>query len=639
MTTDSLPVGLRASLPDRRARLNLAGLYLRDFLLHVVGQGRVLKKAYPGLMLACLFWGVTIQVLGTAINLLQMQLFVPLVELPFPRGRVYLGFELLLDAAGVAILLGAALALFRRLALRPAALTSRWDDYYALALLGLIPIVGFSLEGARLLAVAPAWARWSPVGYGVAGLLRALGITPAAAAALHPFLFWTHVSLGLALIASIPVTKLRHLVVTPLNIILRPRRKAGALALIEDIETAETLGVGRVTEFTPPQLRSFDACLRCGRCEEVCPVALSGISYSPCTFIQSLREEMVANLLGANGPAADELLGGALSPETPWSCTTCGACLIQCPAFVNPVDEIVDLRRYQALTTGQLPAPVAAVLRQLERQGNPWGMPPDARTAWAEGLGVRQLEPGQQTDVLLFLGCTAAYDARNNRAARAVVRLLQGAGVDFAILGLDEVCCGDTARRLGHEYLFQEFARQNIEVLGRVQFGRIVTQCPHCYNTLKNEYPQLGGRYRVQHYTEYLAEVAPRLDLGPGNGSGLRGRTTYHDPCYLGRYNRVYEAPRRLLDQAGVDRVEMPRRGANSFCCGGGGGQMWLETEAETRINRRRLDEALDVQARVVATACPYCLLMFEDAIRSRGLGEQVQALDIAEVLAGQQAL
>jgi Fe-S oxidoreductase len=329
-----------------------------------------------------------------------------------------------------------------------------------------------------------------------------------------------------------------------------------------------------------------------------------------------------------------EILGEALKEEYPWYCTTCGACLVKCPAFINPVDEVVDLRRYQLLTTGKMPKSVGDTMRNLERQGNPWGMPPENRMAWAEGLDVRQLAPGQQTDVLLFMGCAAAFDERNKKVARAFVKILQKVGVDFAVLGFDETCCGETARRMGHEYIFQEFAKQNIETLGKVKFNRIVTACPHCFNTLKNEYPQMGGDYKVQHYSEFLAEL--NLPAATANGNGVHGKLTFHDSCYLGRYNQIYAAPRTLLDKSGVNRVEMTRRNENSFCCGGGGGGMWMETDANTRINHRRLQDALDAKAEVVATACPYCLLMFDDAIRSKGLGEQVKVMDIAEVLAAQ---
>jgi Fe-S oxidoreductase/nitrate reductase gamma subunit len=611
----------------------------RDFIIHAIGQVRILQKAYAGTMHALIFWGVTVQVIGTIINLMQMQLFVPFVELAFPRGAAYLTYELVMDLAGAAILVGVGMAALRRAVLRPKSLETRWDDVFALVLLALIPLAGFALEATRLVSTAPAWANWSPIGGLLASSFRRLGMTPQTAASLHGSLFWVHAALGLGLAASIPFTKLRHLVATPLNVIFHPRRAAGALEFIPDIEEAETLGVGQITEFAPHQLLAFDACVRCGRCEDACPAAASGMSYTPRLFIQSLRQAMVDTLVNPDGKPVQELLGEALPEDMPWFCTTCGACLAHCPAFVNPVEEIIDLRRYQALTTGKLPKSVADVLRNVERQGNPWGIPAEDRGAWAEGLGIRQLEPGGETDVLLFLGCAFAYDERNKKVARSFVRLLQVAGVDFATLGVDETCCGETARRMGHEYIFQMFAQQNIETFKGVKFKRIVTQCPHCFNTLKNEYPQLGGDFKVQHYTEYLAELTAsnghgaQLDLRSKNGNGVQGRLTYHDSCYLGRYNQIYAQPRQLLDRAGLEKVEMKRRGEDSFCCGGGGGQMWMETDANTRINHHRLEDALETQAEVVATACPYCLLMFDDAIRSKGLGEKIQVLDIAEVL------
>lgn len=641
MTIDALPSKPR---PDFSARISKAWQgfvqaqpQIRDFFVHALAQVRILRKAYPGLMHALIFWGVTIQVLGTVLNLMQMQLFIPGIELPFPRGNAYLAYELIMDLAGVAILAGVTMALFRRLVLRPKTLETRWDDIYALVLLALIPLAGFIMESLRLLSANPEWAAWSVVGNFVSNILRSSGMTPETAANLHPILFWTHASLGLALVASIPFTKLRHLVFTPVNVVVHSRRKEGTLEKIENIEEAELLGVGKISEFTPRQLVSFDACVRCGRCEEVCPASISGMDYSPWQFIQALRTDMVSTLEASNGAKEHEILGQVLPEELPWTCTTCGACLTLCPAFVNPVDEIIDLRRFQVLTTGKMPKTVGETLRNMERQGNPWGMPAEDRLAWTEGLEVRELMPGDETDVLLFLGCAFAYDERNKKVARSFVHLLNNMGIDFGILGLDEMCCGETARRMGHEYLFQMFAEQNIETLSKVKFNRIVTQCPHCFNTLKEEYPQFGGNFKVQHYSEYLAESFSLLSGTSKNGNG--SRLAYHDSCYLGRYSKIYEAPRELLDQTGMKRVEMARQRENSLCCGGGGGQMWLETDAETRINHRRLDDALQIQADIVATACPYCLLMFDDAIRSKGKSEEIQVMDIAEILDQQPVL
>jgi Fe-S oxidoreductase/nitrate reductase gamma subunit len=604
---------------------------IRDFIVDAIGQIRILKKAYPGIMHFMIFWGVTIQVIGTVINILNMLLFFPWT-ITFPRGTAYLYYELIMDIAGIMILVGVLMAFLRRLVLRPKYLESHWDDYYALSMLALIPLLGFTLEGTRLLAANPPWAAWSIVGNQVAHLLSALGVTPAGATQLHDIIFWTHAAVVLILVASIPFTKMRHLVYAPLNVIFHPRRKTGEIEKIENIDQAEILGVGKISEFTSQQLLSFDACLNCGRCEEACPSNISGMNYSPRTLIQTLHTTMVESLQNRKGKTSQELFAEAFTDHYPWQCTTCGACILRCPAFVNPVDEIVDMRRYQALTTGKVPKSVADALRNIERQGNPWGIPAQDRLNWSEGLDLRELAPGDETDVLYFVGCASAFDDRNKKVARSFVHLLQKANVSFGVLGFDETCCGETARRMGNEYLFQVFAEQNLEAMSKIKFNRIVTQCPHCFNTLKNEYPQFGGNYKVQHYTEFLSELSFAKDVSP-NGNGLKGRLTYHDSCYLGRYNQIYHTPRDLLKAVKLDPIELPRQGENSFCCGGGGGQMWLETDPNTRINHRRLGDAMQVKADVVATACPYCLLMFDDAIRSKGVGEQIQVLDIAEVM------
>lgn len=633
MTTEAttIPDSKTPRLQAIRSAFEKALPRMGDFFIHALGQVRILEKAYPGIMHFLIFWGVTIQVLGTIINILNMLLFFPWV-ITFPRGTAYLIYELVMDLAGVAILAGVAMAFFRRLVLRPKTLETRWDDYYALSLLALIPLLGFTLEGTRLLATNPPWAAWSPVGNLVSHFLSLLGITPVGATRLHDILFWLHAGVALTLVASIPFTKMRHLVYAPLHVIFRPLRKMGALEKIENIDQAEILGVGKISEFTSQQLLSFDACVNCGRCEEACPSNISGSAYSPRTLIQTLRNTMINSLQTPNGKTNQELFAETFPESYPWQCTTCGACTLRCPAFVNPVDEIVDMRRYQALTTGKVPKSVADALRNIERQGNPWGIPAQDRLSWSDGLNLRELAPGDETDVLYFVGCASAFDDRNKKVARSFVHLLQKANVDFGVLGFDETCCGETARRMGNEYLFQVFAEQNLEAMGKIKFNRIVTQCPHCFNTLKNEYPQFGSSYKVQHYTEFLTELALTKDIAP-NGNGLKSRIAYHDSCYLGRYNQIYQEPRQLLKQAKLNPIEFPRQGENSFCCGGGGGQMWLETDPNTRINHRRLAEALQVKADVVATACPYCLLMFDDAIRSKGVGEQVQVMDISELL------
>lgn len=625
--TIDTPAAISVPSPDRRWKRGLTAKRIQDFFADAVLQPRIWRSAYPGIMHGLIFWGVTIQILGTIINLMQMQLFVPFVELQFPRDSGYLIYELVMDIAGVAIFLGVFMALLRRLVLRPKTLETRWDDWYALIILFLVPFLGFTTEGLRIVSVTPEWSVWSPVGSAVAAFMRATGLEPQMAQAAHDLLFWVHMGAGLVFVASIPFTKLRHLILVPLNIVTRPLRKESAFDKIENIEEAEILGVGEVQQFQSWQLLSFDACVQCGRCEERCPASLSGMPFSPRAFVRSLRSEMVDSL--TNGNHRETALLESLGEDAPWYCTTCGACVMNCPAFVNPPAAIVELRRYQSLTMGNAPRSVASAMRNLERQGNPWGMPAPDRMKWTEGLDVRIAEPGKPVDVLLFMGCAYAYDDRNKKVAKSLIDLLNAAGIDYGILGEAEACCGETARRLGYEYNFQLLAEQNVEVLSEYSFKRIVTPCPHCMNTLRNEYSQFGGSWTVQHTTELLNEL-PHL---PGEAAEV-GKVTLHDSCYLARYNGVYDQPRDLIDRAGVERVEMARQGSSSFCCGGGGGQMWMETDAETRINNRRLGDALETGAEIVATACPYCLIMFDDAIRSTGSGERMQVMDLAEILA-----
>jgi Fe-S oxidoreductase/nitrate reductase gamma subunit len=604
-------------------------------VLHALVQDRVWKRLYPGVMHFMLFWGVSIQVLGTAISLMQTTLFLPF-SLPFPRDGLYLGFELTMDLAGGMIYLGVGMALFRRLVLRPKTLSTTWDDWYALLLLLLIPTLGFITEGLRLLSIAPQWAAWSPIGSLFARLLGVLGLRETAIVQARPYLFWAHATAGLLFLASIPFTKLRHLITGPLNIYSRPDRHPGSYPLIEDLETAETLGVGRIAEFEPRSLMSFDACVQCGRCEERCPSAISGMEYSPRSLLLTLRENMHTSLVWSEAADGADIFQSGLDSGSPWLCTTCGACIDACPMFVNPVDAIIDLRRYLTLTTGQVPSSVGETLRQMERYGNPWGLPPEERAPWIRELELPVLEPGGECDVLLFLGCAYSYDARNQAAGRQLAKLLLQADVDFAVLGPAEGCCGETARRLGHEYVFQVMAQENIAMLEALRFNSIVTPCAHCFNSLKNEYPALGGEFHILHHSEYLAQLAAAGRLQPGNGAPGRV-VAYHDSCYLGRYNQVYDAPRSALDAVpGMRRLELTRRRENGFCCGGGGGHMWMETDPNTRINHRRLAEVLEAdEANIIATACPYCMIMLDDAVRSKGLTEQIRVQDIAEILGG----
>ena len=632
MTAETLSANPEKQNTSQSSKVEKLILGMRDFFVHVLGQARILRKLYPGIMHFLIFWGMIFLFLGHLTTLQQMALFLP-IEVLFPRGDTYLIFELVGDIAGVSLLLGLLMAVFRRLVLRPKHLKTSGEDYLVLGLLSLLPLLGFTKEGIRIVAVSPDWANWSFVGNLVAAFFRGLGMTPETAISINGLMFWVHISLGVSLIALVPFTKLRHSVFSPLNVILRSRRKEGALETIEDIENVELLGVGEINEFSSLQLISFDACTNCGRCEDVCPATISGSLYSPRDMIQTLHESIQVTMVNPQNDNGNQEKVEFFTEENTWDCTTCGHCIYVCPVFINPVDQVIDLRRYQVLTTGQMPKSVGDTLRNMERQGNPWGMPPQERMSWAEGLNVPQAQSGVEIDVLLYLGCSLAFDERNKKIARAVVELLQENNVDFAYLGLDEACCGETARRLGHEYVFQVMAEENIAMFSKLNFKRIVTPCPHCLNTFKNEYPQFGGDYEVLHLTQFLQTLSIDVEQVSLSENGQSPRIVYHDPCYLGRYNRVFDPPRELLDSSSLNTIEMERNKADSFCCGGGGGHMWLEDEAETRVNHRRLEDVVNAKADVIATACPYCLTMFEDAINAKGLGESVKVMDVSEIL------
>lgn len=600
---------------------------IQDYFINILGQTRILKKAYPGIMHFLIFWGMTLLTIGHIILLMQMALFLPFA-LSIPRGNLYLTFETISDIAGLALLAGIIMAAIRRLFLKPKSLESRWDDFYALIILALIPLIGYINEGVRIIATAPEWASRSPIGNLTAIIFVNAGMTVEQAATLHDPLVIIHIGIAVIFLVSIPYTKLRHLFVTPINILFRDRKETGELNTIQDIDNAEILGAGTIEEFTTSNLMSFDACLRCGRCEDVCPSTAAGMDYSPTKLIKALRDTMQSTLvipLTENGKPEIDIFG----EDYTWSCTTCGACLVKCPAFVNPVDQIIELRRHQVLMTGQMPKTVGETLRNMERQGNPWGLPPQERGKWVGDLELPYPDPEKKVDVLLFFGCAMAFDERNKKIARNIVTLLTDLGVDFASLGMEEACCGETARRMGHEYIFQVMAEQNIEIFNEFQFDRLVTPCPHCYNTFKNEYPEFGTDFEVMHLSELLNEKSSNTSVQQKNGS----KATFHDPCYLGRYNHQFEAPRAILENTSLNLTEMQNSRMDSFCCGGGGGHMWLETDSDTRINNHRLDQALKTGADTVVTACPYCLTMFEDAIGAKGLNDQVRVIDITEAI------
>ena len=619
-------------------KLNVGGAFWRLFDNALI-QRRVLRQPYPGLMHLAIFWGFVVLFVGTLFVAAKAD-----IGLPVFHGTWYLVLSAALDLMGLVAIIGVVMALVRRYVMRPDYLENRVEDGLILTFLLTVLVTGFWLEGLRIAAAGDPWAHWTPVGLFFANYL--VPTSSSAQLALHQFLWWLHLLLGVGFILALPFTKLGHILVAPLNILFRPEGPKGALATMDlEDETLETFGVNSVNQFTWRQLMQSDACVRCGRCLMACPTRVTGKPLRPMDLIQNLRDELsktgpaitAARVSGGNSTMAEDSPLEVVSVEGLWSCTTCRYCEEACPVLVEHVDKIVDMRRYKVLMEADMPAEGQAVIRNIDSNGNPWGLGRNTRSNWIEDMEIEipVLEPGGKTQYLFWVGCAGAFDHRNVKITQALAQVLTAAGVDFAVLGNSETCCGDSARRLGNEYLYQMLAQENIAALDSVEFEAIVTACPHCFNTLRNEYPDLGGDWRVLHHSQLLEELLSggHLEIPVAAEVGLT--VTYHDSCYLGRYNNVYQQPRTAIERLpGVKVREMSQARVDAFCCGAGGGRMWLEETVGDKIYLDRTRQALATNAEAIATACPFCLTMFEDGLKDEGKEDAIPVLDLVELIA-----
>ncbi len=607
-------------------------------LKYALGQARVIRQAYPGLMHVLLFAGMTILFIGTLLVMLQADILDPLFSVRFLKSTFYLFYSVTLDVFGVLAILGLLLAAYRRLVLKPKNLRNRRDDAVIIALLLAILISGFTIEGLRIAVTRPVWALWSPFGYLLARWFQALGWSPETLRTLHVWNWWSHMLLGMAFIAYIPFSKLFHLVSAPVNIFFQSLDSPGALKKME-LEEIENFGASRINHFSWKDLMDLDACTECGRCSDACPAANTDKPLSPMDLIQNLKHYMEVAAPVATSDNGDELpegvpamVGETIADDVLWSCTTCRACMEACPVYVEHIPKIIEMRRHLVLEESRFPTEVITTFKNLETNGNPWGISPEDRENWTEGLEVPRMRDVQEAEYLFWVGCAGAYDARSQKVAQAMVRILNAAGVNYAILGAEETCSGDSARRIGNEYLFQILAEQNVETLNQYKFQKILTICPHCMNTLQNEYPQFGGNYQVVHHTELIEALIRNGKIQLKHP--IKQTVTYHDSCYLGRYNDIYEAPRVVLSAIpGITLKEMPRSRENGFCCGAGGGRMWME-EPMPKINHARVNEAAELHPDVVSTACPFCATMINDGINETGRTEEMEGKDIALLVA-----
>ncbi len=635
----------RGTPDDRRTTRQNAKRRSEDFRAGVWMQ-TLLRDPAAGVMHACIYFGFIVLFMATVVLEIDHQLPG---SLKFLHGQTYEAYAAAADLAGVAFVVGITWAIVRRYVQRPyrIRIKTKPEDAVILGTFFVLGVTGFMTEALRIALVGrPAFEKWSFVGYPLSNLVKdwsASGLSDA-----HRWLWTIHVVSLLGFLAILPVTKLRHMFTSPMNMYLKDRdRPKGAMKPMPNLmETdLETFGAVKIEDFTWKQLLDTDACTICGRCTSVCPAHATGKPLDPREIVLKVGEVMSATGAPVVSPpvgvdpditvAADSVFE-RISADEIWSCTSCKACDEICPVNIEILDKILDMRRYLTLMESDFPAELGNTYRSMENSNNAYGMNQGDRGDWAAQLeGVEIVEAGSpfEHEYLYFVGCAGSFDDRNKKTSRALAKLLQRAGIDFAILGPSELCNGDQARRSGNEYIFQMLAMQNVETFNAMGVQKIITQCPHCFNVIKNEYPQLGGDYEVMHHSQLLDELVQsgRLSLA---GASLDERVTYHDSCYLGRHNDVYLAPRRVVGSlAGIDLVEMPRNGTRGMCCGAGGARMWMEESIGKKVNTERSQEALATGASRIAVACPFCYVMFDDGVKGEGKDEEVRVQDIAEIL------
>jgi Fe-S oxidoreductase/nitrate reductase gamma subunit len=605
---------------------------LGNLVRDVLGQYRFRARKLATTAHRLLFGGFLILFIGTvliAIEHLLNDLLGREATNPLFHKGVYFGiYELTLDSAGIAFLIGCAVLLARRIRGRES-FAHRTSDWVVLALLISIGVTGYMVEGLRILYAQTPRPGLSPVGFIISQSMIATGVDGSLAQSLHWYLWWLHAFLALGFIAMLPYTRLLHSVAGTVNLAIRDKTLGVLHAVdMQAVEETGTLGVGTTDDFTWKQLVELDACVSCGRCQDACPAYEAGKPLSPRNVVQDILA-----FVNAGGEATGESLhGDTIAAETLWSCTTCNNCTFVCPLGISPLRMITDMRRH-LIVEGALRGSPATALQKTQRSGNPWGLPADERMKWAEGLEVPTVQDCPDFEILYWIGCAAAFDRRLQKVARSVVQLLQAADVKFAVLGKAERCTGEAARRMGDELLFQDLAEKNVATLAKHNVRRIVSHCPHCVNSFRNDYPQLGGDYEVVHHSQLLATLLAEGRIKT-SAAAEKQAITYHDPCYLARVHNTVDEPRQVISEAsgGLPIVELPRNGRDTACCGGGGGRMWFDDAPDQRIGQGRIDEVMSSGATTVAVSCPFCMTMISDGVAARKAGTLVR--DIAELLA-----
>jgi len=599
---------------------------LNILLKNVLGQVKVLNSP-AGIFHAFFFWGFIVLVIGTTLVFIQADFLHPLFGIIFLKGTFYKIFSLALDIAGMVAIVMLLGFLIRRFIIKPKGLETTKDDYIMHGLLFGILITGFVIEGFRMAATElnqnPELAMWSPVGLLFA---KAYANMPEnTLLVMHKSFWWIHFFLVISFFVSIPYIKFRHILTTSANYFFTDLRRKGSIDTIDmENEESESFGVSKIEELTWKDIFDSDACTKCKRCQDRCPAYNTDKPLSPMKLIADIGE------VAFNSP--DSNLIEKITKDVLWSCTTCRACQEICPANIEHVNKIIDMRRNLVLMEGEFPGEeVMLAMDNMEVNGNPMGMGFASRGDFAKDLNVKLLSEDSDVDIMYFVGCYASFDKRNQKIAKNFIELCNIAGIKVGILGKEEKCCGEPARKLGNEYLYQTLATENIEKIKKYNVKKIVTTCPHCFNTLGRDYKDLGLDIEVEHYVTYLHKLLNTGNLKIVNTNPFE--CTYHDSCYMGRYMDIYDEPREILNALGADIKEMKKNRAESFCCGAGGGRIIAEEKIGEKISVKRVRMAEETGVETLISNCPFCMTMFEDGLKMAELDGKKKVKDLSEVL------
>lgn len=617
-------------------RFNEIGKRIWNMLFYAFGQRRVVSRPF-GINHFVLFWCFLILLIANT-EFLFSGLFPDYISLSrLPMGANYT-LSFIFDVVSLLALLAVCVAIIRRLAFPPPYIEARSRDaFIILGLVGALMIAFFGLQGSEIAQGNQEAARYMPVSSFVASAFMS-NASSQTLEWLTTFFWWIHAIALLGFLTYLPYSKHMHIMTSIPNCFFKSLEKITTQPR-EEFKKGNAFGVGQVNQFTWKGLFDSYSCTECGRCSDVCPATSTGKLLNPRLVIHDIKMNLLHNgpLITDKKNVALPLIGdgheGSIAEEVIWACTTCSACMEVCPVFIEHVPRIVDLRRHLVEMKAKFPEELLPFFENVEQRSNPWGIAPGDRAKWASEIDVKPFE-ADKTEYLFYVGCAGAFDARSRRVSIAIARILDAAGVSWGILGKDELCCGDSVRRLGNEFLFEQMAKENVKMFTERGIKKVITECPHCYNTLKNDYRQYGIQLEVIHHTELISNLIKDGKLKLNEATDL-SKVVFHDSCYLGRYNEIYEAPRDVITSVtGQVPAEMEHHHENSFCCGAGGGRMWMEESTGKRINLARTEEALKLNPDTVCVCCPYCMTMFEDGIKDKNVGDKVQVLDVAEIVA-----